>query len=31
MIWAQEFSVEDLNGRPKGHIGEILEIEFVLE
>jgi 1,4-dihydroxy-2-naphthoyl-CoA hydrolase len=28
MIWAQEFSVEDLNGRPKGHIGEILEIEF---
>jgi 1,4-dihydroxy-2-naphthoyl-CoA hydrolase len=28
MIWAQEFSVEDLNGRPKGHIGEVLEIEF---
>ncbi|WP_395626670.1 hotdog fold thioesterase [Daejeonella sp.] len=28
MIWAEEFSVEDLNGRPKGHIGEVLEIEF---
>ncbi len=28
MIWAKEFSLEDLNGRPKGHIGEVLEIEF---
>lgn len=28
MIWAQEFSLEDLNERPKGHIGEVLEIEF---
>jgi 1,4-dihydroxy-2-naphthoyl-CoA hydrolase len=28
MIWAQEFSLEDLNGRSTGHIGEVLEIEF---
>lgn len=28
MIWAKEFSLEDLNERPKGHIGEVLEIEF---
>lgn len=28
MIWAKEFSLDDLNGRPKGHIGEVLEIEF---
>jgi 1,4-dihydroxy-2-naphthoyl-CoA hydrolase len=28
MIWAKEFSLEDLNGRPKGHIGEVMEIEF---
>jgi 1,4-dihydroxy-2-naphthoyl-CoA hydrolase len=28
MIWAKEFSLGDLNERPKGHIGEVLEIEF---
>jgi 1,4-dihydroxy-2-naphthoyl-CoA hydrolase len=28
MIWTKEFSLEDLNGRPKGHIGEVMEIEF---
>lgn len=28
MIWPRAFSVEELNGRPKGHIGELIGIEF---
>lgn len=29
MIWPKEYSVEELNNRPKGHIGEVLGIEFM--
>lgn len=29
MIWPKEYQVEDLNNRPKGHIGEVLGIEFL--
>lgn len=29
MIWPREYQVEDLNNRPKGHIGEVLGIEFL--
>lgn len=28
MIWSRDYSVEELNGRPKGHIGELIGIEF---
>ena len=28
MIWSKTYSVEELNGRPKGHIGELIGIEF---
>ena len=28
MIWSREFTVDELNGRPKGHIGDLLGIEF---
>ena len=28
MIWSKAYSVEELNGRPKGHIGELIGIEF---
>lgn len=29
MIWPREYQVDDLNNRPKGHIGEVLGIEFL--
>jgi 1,4-dihydroxy-2-naphthoyl-CoA hydrolase len=28
MIWSREYTVDELNGRPKGHIGDLLGIEF---
>jgi len=28
MIWSRDYTVEELNGRPKGHIGDLIEIEF---
>lgn len=28
MIWSREYSIEELNGRPKGHIGDLIGIEF---
>lgn len=28
MIWFREFTVEDLNSRPKNHLGGLLGIEF---
>jgi 1,4-dihydroxy-2-naphthoyl-CoA hydrolase len=28
MIWSREFTIDELNGRPKGHIGDLLGIEF---
>ena len=28
MIWSREYTVEEINGRPKGHIGDLLGIEF---
>lgn len=28
MIWSRVYTVEELNGRPKGHIGELIGIEF---
>lgn len=28
MIWSREYSIAELNGRPKGHIGEYIGIEF---
>lgn len=28
MIWSREYSVEELNGRPKGHIGDLIGIVF---
>ncbi|WP_276360316.1 hotdog fold thioesterase [Daejeonella sp. H1SJ63] len=29
MIWPKEYSISELNNRPKGHIGELLGIEFI--
>jgi len=29
MIWPKDYSVQELNNRPKGHIGEVLGIEFM--
>lgn len=29
MIWSREYTVEEINGRPKGHIGDLLGIEFI--
>jgi len=29
MIWSREYTVDELNGRPKGHIGDLLGIEFI--
>ena len=28
MIWSRDYTVEELNGRPKVHIGELIGIEF---
>lgn len=28
MIWSRDYTVEELNGRPKGHIGELIGIKF---
>lgn len=28
MIWSRDYTVEELNGRPKRHIGELIGIEF---
>lgn len=28
MIWSRDYTVEELNGRPGGHIGELIGIEF---
>ena len=28
MIWSRNYTVEELNSRPKGHIGELIGIEF---
>jgi 1,4-dihydroxy-2-naphthoyl-CoA hydrolase len=28
MIWSRDYTVEELNGRPKGHIGALIGIEF---
>ena len=28
MIWLRDYTVEELNGRPKGHIGDLIGIEF---
>lgn len=28
MIWSREYTVEELNNRPKGHIGALIGIEF---
>lgn len=28
MIWFTEFSLENLNGRPKNHLGGLLDIQF---
>lgn len=28
MIWSREYTVDELNGRPKGHIGDLLGIGF---
>jgi 1,4-dihydroxy-2-naphthoyl-CoA hydrolase len=28
MIWSREYTVDELNGCPKGHIGDLLGIEF---
>jgi len=28
MIWSRVYTVEELNGRPKGHIGDLIGIEF---
>jgi 1,4-dihydroxy-2-naphthoyl-CoA hydrolase len=28
MIWSREYTIDELNGRPKGHIGDLLGIEF---
>jgi len=28
MIWSRDYTVEELNGRPKGHIGDLIGIEF---
>ena len=29
MIWFREYNVEEINGRPKNHIGALLDIEFM--
>ncbi len=29
MIWFREYDVSEINGRPKNHIGALLEIEFM--
>lgn len=28
MTWSREYTIEELNGRPKGHIGDLIGIEF---
>jgi 1,4-dihydroxy-2-naphthoyl-CoA hydrolase len=28
MIWSRDYTVEELNARPKGHIGDLIGIEF---
>ena len=28
MIWSRDYTVEELNGRPNGHIGDLIGIEF---
>jgi 1,4-dihydroxy-2-naphthoyl-CoA hydrolase len=28
MIWSRDYTVEELNGRPKSHIGDLIGIEF---
>ena len=28
MIWIRNYTVEELNNRPKNHLGSLLEIEF---
>lgn len=28
MIWSRDYTVDELNGRPKGHIGGLIGIEF---
>jgi 1,4-dihydroxy-2-naphthoyl-CoA hydrolase len=28
MIWSRDYTVEELKGRPKGHIGDLIGIEF---
>lgn len=28
MIWSRVYTITELNGRPKGHIGELIGIEF---
>jgi 1,4-dihydroxy-2-naphthoyl-CoA hydrolase len=28
MIWSRDYTVEELNGRPKGHIGDLIGMEF---
>lgn len=28
MIWSREYTVDELNGRPKGHIGDLIGIVF---
>lgn len=28
MIWSRDYTIQELNGRPKGHIGELIGIEF---
>lgn len=29
MIWYREYTIAEINGRPKGHIGDLLGIEFL--
>ena len=29
MIWFREYNVQEINGRPKNHIGALLDIEFM--
>lgn len=29
MIWSREYTVDELNGRPGGHIGDLIGIEFI--
>jgi 1,4-dihydroxy-2-naphthoyl-CoA hydrolase len=28
MIWSRDYTIKELNGRPKGHIGDLIGIEF---